>query len=143
VDEAHTYFVGDGAWLVHNACEPRQLTPESRRIIVNPHDVRYSQDSIGDEFQNKQSIRDVSDDLRAGTMTPSDFDQPIRVVEYNGHYYTLDHRRLWAIRESGRYDEIEVVLEDLNNPHIRDEFNRKLTVRDNYNEVRVRSSQRR
>jgi hypothetical protein len=22
VDEAHTYFVGDGAWLVHNACPP-------------------------------------------------------------------------------------------------------------------------
>jgi len=24
VDEAHTYFVGDGAWLVHNACNPNR-----------------------------------------------------------------------------------------------------------------------
>jgi len=28
VDEAHTYFVGDGAWLVHNACE----TPGNNNI---------------------------------------------------------------------------------------------------------------
>jgi len=25
VDAAHTYFVGDGQWLVHNACKPYQV----------------------------------------------------------------------------------------------------------------------
>ncbi len=28
VDEAHTYFVGDGGWLVHNMCAARALTPD-------------------------------------------------------------------------------------------------------------------
>jgi len=40
VDEAHTYFVGDGAWLVHNAC-PQDEFPFVNDIPEVPRQVDY------------------------------------------------------------------------------------------------------
>jgi len=42
VDEAHTYFVGDGAWLVHNSCEPDGDDGNSGK----PPDIVYRNPSI-------------------------------------------------------------------------------------------------
>jgi hypothetical protein len=36
VDEAHTYFVGDGEWLVHNSCPPNGDDYQPNIVYRNP-----------------------------------------------------------------------------------------------------------
>jgi len=46
VDEAHTYFVGDGAWLVHNSCPNYSLSNLDDDMRVNIERNRQSLDAI-------------------------------------------------------------------------------------------------
>jgi len=101
VDEAHTFFVGDGQWLVHN-CNP---TIENARVIdnppgvVDPNTIRFTQDSIGKNFKNGNSLQNTVEGLQTGTISP-EF-EPIRVFQVGDQIFTLDNRRLYVFQQAG------------------------------------------
>jgi hypothetical protein len=161
VDEAHTYFVGDGEWLVHNSCDNPNVrdarlndakSPNARIIQLDPEQIRWSQERINWQFKDGRSIFDTRDMLVEGTLTPSDLPTP-RIVQYNGEYFALDHRRLWAIRDAGnfrpegRFDSVDFILEDINHPTIYNEFligvpnkgwSPRLNIREDYTQITVK-----
>jgi hypothetical protein len=67
---------------------------------MNPHSVRFSQASISYRFADGTTIDDLAEALRTG-KTPARGIPPLRLVERNGVYYTLDNRRLEAFRRAG------------------------------------------
>ena len=90
VNELHTYYVMAGTTpvLVHNCG------------TVNPSEVRFSQDSVGANFKNGNSIEDTAAGIRSGDIKPSEF-PPIRLVERDGNLHTLDNRRLVTFQKAG------------------------------------------
>lgn len=51
VDKAHTFFVGDGQWLVHNACDFNNLNPYKPSVVG-------SQDSIAAQMLRANGLSD-------------------------------------------------------------------------------------
>jgi RHS repeat-associated protein len=99
VEKAHTFFVGQGRWLVHNACEtPKPLTKPLGK--VDPKTVRFTQDSIGRTFKNKIPLEETIALLKADPSKAADF-PPIRVFESEGSIWTLDNRRLYVFQQAG------------------------------------------
>lgn len=68
--------------------------------FVEPHLIRYSQNTIGSTFKDGSTIEALAEDLRSGRIRPSDV-SPIRIFERRGKLFTLDNRRLWAFRSAG------------------------------------------
>ncbi|HEX6235791.1 MAG TPA: DNRLRE domain-containing protein [Acidimicrobiales bacterium] len=102
VDDLHTYYiaVGDESALVHNdGCGPRPA-PQLSSGVIDPSEVRFTQDSIRQTFRDGRTVSDLARGLRTGTVDPSDV-PPIRLVEYKGRLFTLDNRRLAAFGEAG------------------------------------------
>ena len=79
---------------------PRGKVPRS--TLRNPHDIRFSQDSIRREFREKSkgTFEDLAKGLADGSVDPRSV-PPIRLVERDGHLITLDNRRLQAYRMAG------------------------------------------
>jgi hypothetical protein len=73
---------------------------EDDAMTLDPHEVRFSQDSIREEFQTGGTIEDLADALRSGRVLPETI-PPIRVVQRHGLLYSLDNRRLEAFRKAG------------------------------------------
>ncbi len=67
---------------------------------INPHSVRFSQNSIKGTFKNGISIDDLVNGLKNGTIDPKDI-PPIRLTERNGQLFSLDNRRLEAFKRAG------------------------------------------
>ncbi|HZT82114.1 MAG TPA: hypothetical protein VFA26_17940 [Gemmataceae bacterium] len=67
---------------------------------MDPFAIRFSQNSISYRFRDGGTIDDLAEDLRAGRVRSEDV-PPIRLVEREGHLYTLDNRRLEAFRRAG------------------------------------------
>jgi len=66
VEEAHTFFVGEGAWLVHNdGCGP---------LLMDPGDIRFSQRGISSGFRDKSkgTIDDLARSLKSKDTQPLD-----------------------------------------------------------------------
>ena len=87
VEEAHTFFVGRGQWLVHNTC------------LRDPKTIRFTQDSIKAEFKTGDSVDNLIQKLKSGELT-ADQIPPIRIFEKNGKIYSLDNRRLYTFQEA-------------------------------------------
>ncbi|MFQ2879928.1 hypothetical protein ACLILY_32005, partial [Mycobacterium sp. MS3] len=68
--------------------------------FINPHHVRFTQDSIGSKFSNGASVQEFIGMLESGRLHPTDV-PPIRIVEYNEKIYSFDNRRLWAYQQAG------------------------------------------
>jgi hypothetical protein len=68
--------------------------------IINPNNVRFSQDSASYRFKDGRTIDDLADGLRKGTVAPKDVPS-IRLVERDGKLFTLDNRRLAAFQKAG------------------------------------------
>ncbi|KAL3876406.1 hypothetical protein ACJMK2_034255 [Sinanodonta woodiana] len=71
-----------------------------------PSEIRYSQDSINNVFDNKSTYRytyigETLDDLCEGKSNIEDI-PTISVVRKNGQWFTLDNRRLWVFRHLER-----------------------------------------
>jgi hypothetical protein len=62
--------------------------------------VRFSQNSISQNFKDGGSVKDLADGLRTGRIDPSDIPE-VRLVEQDGKFYSLDNRRLAAFQEAG------------------------------------------
>ena len=67
---------------------------------INPYHVRFSQNSISGKFRNGTTIDDLSLALKKGTIDPK-IVEPIRLVQRNNLYFSLDNRRLEAFRRAG------------------------------------------
>jgi RHS repeat-associated protein len=87
---AHTFFVGEEGWLVHNTCGD----------LVDPKTLRFTQNSISRAFQDGRTVDDLIDGLASGRVTADDV-PPLRVFEQNGSTFSLDNRRLYAFQEAG------------------------------------------
>ena len=81
---------------MHNL--PSQLPDEG---VLDPHSVRYSQDSIRATFKDGTTIDRLVAGLRSGEINPGDIPS-IRVLERDGALFTLDNRRLWVFQQVDR-----------------------------------------
>jgi len=117
--------VGASGVLGHNAgCEYFKL---------DPHKIRFTQDSIKREFKNGKKLEDVVRDLRSGKISPDDF-PPIRILEYNGNIYSLDNRRLKVFQDAGIKIKTKIVfMKDVER-----EFKRKFTTTTGGYTIKVR-----
>ena len=95
---------------------------------IDPQSVRTSQFSIREEFQAKRdalgkkrqpTIGELARGLRSGDKKPEKI-PAIRIIELNGHVYSVDHRRLIAFRRAGidipyrkvKFDKLPTGLKD-------------------------------
>jgi hypothetical protein len=67
---------------------------------MDPNAVRFSQRSISFYFADGRTIDDLAEGLRSGRIRPEDI-PPLRLVEKEGLFFTLDNRRLEAFRRAG------------------------------------------
>lgn len=93
------------------------------REYIEPHQIRFSQPTVSQNYSSGGEINDLIKGLRQGTIMPEDV-PIIRVVEYEGKLYTLDNRRLVAFQNAG-IEKIPVQRLSLKDPKIRKEFDRK------------------
>ena len=78
---------------------PRELNDDDMRRI------RFTQTQIHTQFSNNCSQMDVFDTcfaIKFGLMSVEEL-PAIRIYEYGGHLWSIDNRRLWIMRESGKY----------------------------------------
>jgi hypothetical protein len=68
--------------------------------IVDPNAVRFSQRSISFRFKDGRTVAELAVALKTGQVRPEDV-PPLRLVEKEGEYFTLDNRRLEAFRRAG------------------------------------------
>ncbi len=122
VADDHTYAVGNGQWVVHNIDIP---PPED---LIHLKDLRFTQQFIAEHFKYGYDFFDAIDRMRAGTMSPWDYEEPIRVFKYDagsafwqrmgdaaktkrgfsgsagnledGQWYSLDNQRLGVAKAS-------------------------------------------
>src|SRR5437660_115383 len=66
---------------------------------MDPHSIRFSQSSISNRFRDGGTIDDLAAGLRSGSIRPEDV-PPLRLIEREGCYFTLDNRRLEAFRRA-------------------------------------------
>jgi hypothetical protein len=67
---------------------------------MDPAQVRFSQRSVSFRFRDQRTIDELAEGLKSGKVRPEDV-PPLRLVEKNGVYFTLDNRRLEAFRRAG------------------------------------------
>ncbi|GGK37130.1 putative T7SS-secreted protein [Nocardia camponoti] len=86
----------DPLGLAPDACSPGSRVPE----VVDPSTVRFTQDSISQNFRNGDSVFSLADALRSGRVLPGEV-PAIRVFERDGNVFSLDNRRLAAFQMAG------------------------------------------
>eukprot|EP01084_Bolivina_argentea_P247627 414262_1 len=93
-----------------------------QKQYLNVKDIRYSQDTISDTFGDGKSLKRTIDTLKSGKIKPENIKQ-IRVGRYNGHYTTIDNRRLYCFKQSN-IKKIKVkYIHDIGNlPDFRDKY---------------------
>ncbi len=79
---------------------PKPAKDYSAIFLVDPAEIRYSQDSISYTFQDGGNIESTASQLKLGTLT-ADKVTPIFILERKGKKITLDNRRLWAFKKAG------------------------------------------
>jgi len=113
VDEAHTYYVGDGQWLVHNACPPIESAQDGIAIIKGyyPHEgdrlphfsieVQYGDDV----FETHQVITawDMSQTTIIQVSPPRTPDQIVEIFLPNARS-AQEYQRSVLWNNLGKYD---------------------------------------
>lgn len=61
-------------------------------------DIYYSQDSIKQSFQDGQTLEKMKRQLLQGVKTVTDIPR-ITVVRHQGHWFSVDNRRLWVFKQ--------------------------------------------
>jgi hypothetical protein len=103
---------------------------------MNPHDIRFSQDTVSPNFSDGGTLTDVVGQLRSGQLSANKF-PTIRIVEHNGKIYSLDNRRLSAFK-AAQLEDIPVQRLELSDPAVRAEFLKKFKpINDGWNNVVV------
>jgi len=65
--------------------------------VLDPNRIRFSQNSIAEEFKDGGKIEDLIHALKEGQKVDV---PPIRIVEFEGQIYTLDNRRLYSYQQA-------------------------------------------
>jgi len=79
--------------------------------MLHPDHIYYTQETIRDVFQNGIPLIETLEQLRSASITVNDI-PPIKVLEYEGKWWTIDNRRLWVFREYGQVIPVEKVNEE-------------------------------
>lgn len=97
--DASAYYVRyeDGSCAWNGGGHSLSAALKSDIEYMDIGDIFYINDSISDHFTCGTSIYKTADDLKTGKITAEDI-PPIEVVKFNGSFYTLSHRRLWAFK---------------------------------------------
>ncbi|RUS16280.1 hypothetical protein BC937DRAFT_91411, partial [Endogone sp. FLAS-F59071] len=82
------------------ASKPNLSQIPDGEVMVNPQNVRYTQDSIAPTFRNGSFLKQTANDIRYGLLDPNDLPS-IRVRVHKGAWYSMDNRRLWVLKEAG------------------------------------------
>lgn len=71
--------------------------------LINPNSVRFTQSSHSPVLRNGNRVDELAATLRGpkGAEVASQM-EPIRLVEFEGHLWSLDHRRLAAFSQAQR-----------------------------------------
>eukprot|EP01084_Bolivina_argentea_P067410 122754_1 len=89
---------------------------------MNVKDIRYTQHSIRDTFTDGTPLNYTIDMLKTGKIKPKDI-SPIRVGKYNGHYRTIDNRRLYCFKQSDiKKIKVKYIPDIGNLPDFRDKY---------------------
>jgi hypothetical protein len=141
-----TLFV---AYLVQGLCKacrrPSAGIPDGAATVkLDVKKVLFTQSSIEDTFRDGRSVDSMIEELRNGSLQV-DTIPAIRVVRKHGCYFTLDHRRLYAMRQALGSNKkpadrtVTCILESFKNDEVVKEFKRKATT-DNPTGITVNST---
>lgn len=78
--------------------------------MMDPHSIRFSQDSINSKFLDGRTVEGLIEGLRNGTIN-SESIPPIRVIIRDGVYHSIDNRRLYACQQANVKVSYEIVNE--------------------------------
>jgi hypothetical protein len=90
---------------------------------ANPDEIRFTQDTASPNYSDGRTISETIEGLKINPEKAETI-SPIRVVENDGKFWTLDNRRLVAF-QNARIKEIPVIIESLTSPKILKEFTKK------------------
>jgi len=93
VEKAHTFFVGEQQWLVHNDCGQRVLFGQ-RRI-----DTNFSMKPDVPSYLSGRNIYDVARDLSSGLLTSNQI--PIQAFRHKGQLVAINNRGLATLSLAG------------------------------------------
>lgn len=124
-------------WVVVAICILVAVCKEQSRKTLSVAEIKYTQSSVGARFQDGRPLRETIQQIRRG----KEGFPYIRVVEYENEYYSLDNRRLHCLKEAYRWkphQQVSVIIESLDDPKIRREFEGKRTPGHSGNSATVR-----
>jgi len=87
--------------------------------------IHFTQNTVSTNFTDGTSVADLTHKLANGQISPDDI-PPIRVVQHQSQFWTLDNRRLRAFKDS-LTSEIPIIRVDLKDSNIKQEFWNKKT----------------
>lgn len=103
--------------------------------------LRFTQDTISSHFKNGKSIHTLVYDLTTNKIGSKDI-EPLTVVQHEDKWWSLDNRRLYALKcyaglagKSVRDVEVRIVVQQATN-----EFFRKMTTKNDGKAVKVNQS---
>jgi Xanthomonas XOO_2897-like deaminase len=106
VDEAHTFYVGDGQWLVHNACDFRRIAYGSDELSRAVQQTRIDWGLPG-EGTNVAAFQ------MDGDLPPSLIDE----IHANPDWFKLDNNLIIAKNAGGGGSHSEEIILDLLRSH--------------------------
>jgi hypothetical protein len=134
---------GTSATPSRTSQDPKANSPSATKPVtaeqaerMNPHEIRFSQDTVSPNFSDGGTLTGVVGQLRSGQLSANKF-PTIRVVEHNGKLYSLDNRRLSAFK-AAQLEDVPVQRLELSDPAVRAEFLKKFKpINDGWNNVVV------
>mmetsp|Transcript_86663 Transcript_86663/g.279941 ORF Transcript_86663/g.279941 Transcript_86663/m.279941 type:complete len:121 (+) Transcript_86663:1378-1740(+) len=106
---------------------------------MRPSELHFTQDSVRPVFRDGRHIYELLNALNAGEVDPLRDLDPLEVVCDQGKWWSLDNRRLWALKvfdsTSARKAWVRVAARDVDR-----KFHTKLTTRNGGTCVRISSS---
>lgn len=98
----------------------------ARRVDLPLQEIRFCQDSCGQEFRDGRSLKSTVQQLKQGQVTVAELG--IRVVALESVHFALDNRRLKCVKSAFPPSQsIPVLLVDLREPRIKEEWDSKFT----------------
>ena len=80
----------------------RDLSHRKPLIVIECHNLRFSQQSIKEEFRDGSSLRGLINELAANPDQAYRI-PPLRIFKSGAHYVSLDNRRLACLFECSRF----------------------------------------
>jgi superfamily I DNA and/or RNA helicase len=100
-------------------------------------DIYFSQSSVSPFFSDGRSISHLTKNLMQNVINVTSIPN-IRVVNDNGKWVTLDNRGLRAFKDA-KIDKIAVIVCDLNDSKVKEEFHSKKTNKSSYDGGSIRN----